>query len=460
MLSDSSDEEYTTKDLFNPIEEVSVLADTSYQERDQKLDSNLDELSNLFDDINNWTFESNPTTVNTSVNQTFNTTKIIEQINNLTQYHTLNKENIMSDLVKYEDYKNKYNELLTNKLSYNKLQKAKANTMASICNKCFVAGNEIFMAFLKITEDATNNGSNVVTLDSLKEQCIKFQDILTERTSIKTLGDYIATGKSEVATTEEDLDKKRQELVDENNRLEENKTELEKKISEAKQDFEEFKQTETTALDMEKERLKELEYELKEKETKLTAEKTTVAKAKKVNEEKEKELNEKESASISQLTAATKLLQNAHKKEEELKRKQKEFEEKQKAKKDESSNDEEESQSEDDSTSENKRIPKNSNGFKLDKKALALFFGRKEEIVENWLLITNNTLEMANIPTKNRISCVLPVLREAALDYTIAYLAKNGYNDWTKYSDGLKLAFEPIDLQQTLSTNLLFTTIY
>ena len=33
MLSDSSDEEYTTKDLFNPIEEVSVLADTSYQER-------------------------------------------------------------------------------------------------------------------------------------------------------------------------------------------------------------------------------------------------------------------------------------------------------------------------------------------------------------------------------------------------------------------------------------------
>ena len=171
-------------------------------------------------------------------------------------------------------------------------------------------------------------------------------------------------------------------------------------------------------------------------------------------------MNEKESASISQLTASTKLLQNAHKKEEELKRKQKEFEEKQKAKKDESSNDEEESQSEDDSTSENKRIPKNSNGFKLDKKALALFFGRKEEIVENWLLITNNTLEMANIPTKNRISCVLPVLREAALDYTIAYLAKNGYNDWTKYSDGLKLAFEPIDLQQTLSTNLLFTTIY
>ena len=41
MLSDSSDEEYTTKDLFNPIEEVSVLADTSYQERDQNACSSL-----------------------------------------------------------------------------------------------------------------------------------------------------------------------------------------------------------------------------------------------------------------------------------------------------------------------------------------------------------------------------------------------------------------------------------
>ncbi len=56
MLSDSSDEEYTTKDLFNPIEEVSVLADTSYQERDQKLESNLVELTNLFELTNLNTF--------------------------------------------------------------------------------------------------------------------------------------------------------------------------------------------------------------------------------------------------------------------------------------------------------------------------------------------------------------------------------------------------------------------
>ena len=56
MLSDLSDEEHTTKDLFNPIEEVSVLADTSYQERDQKLESNLVELTNLFELTNLNTF--------------------------------------------------------------------------------------------------------------------------------------------------------------------------------------------------------------------------------------------------------------------------------------------------------------------------------------------------------------------------------------------------------------------
>ena len=87
-------------------------------------------------------------------------------------------------------------------------------------------------------------------------------------------------------------------------------------------------------------------------------------------------------------------------------------------------------------------------------KGTPVFHGRKEEVITNWLIVINNKLVTSKIPDESKISCVLPFLKDTALDVAVNYVANHGYDSWSNFERLLLRTFEPIDLQRRLRLQL------
>lgn len=407
----------------------------------------------------------------------------------------------MNDLkVNFIDFRTSSNELINTKMTYATLVQTstKKTTLASMTNHLFKAANEIYLATLKVYEDSLEDG-NILTLEDiraeLKKVCINFQTVLTIDSEITNLKKHLNEAQSgdgidssNEQSIDNDIQVAQQQLKIDQENLSKLQKSVDERISDLKKDEQEYS-TKSSQFDIRYEELnaREGDVHLKIEEYNIKKQEVDDLKAK-VNQEYQEtkrnndELTKEVAAAAENSAKILKLLQAAIRREETanqreqlIKQKEKEFNEKytkeqnknkkaaskQTSDDDESDDhdkhdDEEEDSDSSSNESTNKKTTKSkktsTGGYKLDKKALAIFAGKKEENVEDWLLITKSTLEMAGIPDENRLHYILPVLRDAALQYTIAFINKhkNNIKKWLLFQEGFKLAFVPIDLQDTL----------
>ena len=92
-------------------------------------------------------------------------------------------------------------------------------------------------------------------------------------------------------------------------------------------------------------------------------------------------------------------------------------------------------------------IPAAASACSLEK-GTPIFSGKKDEIITNWLIIINNKFATSKIEDVNKISCILPFLRDSVLETTINYIAQKSYTCWSDYEALLIRNFQPIDLQR------------
>jgi len=345
-------------------------------------------------------------------------------------------------------------EILNDLMKTNAIQILTKKQLALISNRLFVKGNEVISNVMKGLELFEEDSTGAKTKAFLSKIVTEYGTYLTKATDIKHLSDILKNQlqppeeEEPLETQERDLEEKVIEFRAKEEELTKREQELaikEQGLTTKDQDLtskERDLDTKEQVLIQNNQQFTIRERELKHKESDLAAK---ILDNKETEDKIKQSLADLDSKTVeaNNISDRARRLEIANKtKALELDKKELELIEKERASRKEKPKVNIEYEQGD--------IPETNEKFKLDNKSIALFFGKKEEIVANWIIVTNNTMIVNKIPDKHRISCVLPYLRDAALQFTLAYVAQNGYENWQSFTDKLKQTFEPIDLQRTL----------